>query len=229
MALNLNKGNNETNNSASNQDKKGFNLNKSDSTPKSTLNLSKETINSEDTINSNQNDTNSGGKKKSPVLAIILVLALVGGGIFWVVNRDNSNSEKPEMGKNDTPTSTTQIADVNTGATQGNADQTPNETNSTNADVNMEETPVNEAPSGTTDNADNLNNTQTNASSNKQKSNNSSSNPIETTQVSGSLESRTKQVIGGNFGNGADRKKALGNDYEEIQAKVNEWYQSRKQ
>ena len=95
MALNLNKGNNETNNSASNQDKKGFNLNKSNSTPKSTLNLSKETINSEDTINSNQNDTNSGGKKKSPVLAIILVLALVGGGIFWVVNLDNSNSEQP--------------------------------------------------------------------------------------------------------------------------------------
>jgi hypothetical protein len=35
-------------------------------------------------------------------------------------------------------------------------------------------------------------------------------------------------VIDGKFGNGADRKLALGSDYKAIQAKVNALYRSRK-
>jgi hypothetical protein len=42
----------------------------------------------------------------------------------------------------------------------------------------------------------------------------------------GSLEEKVKQVIRGAFGNGADRKNALGAEYAEIQAKVNEMYRN---
>ena len=38
----------------------------------------------------------------------------------------------------------------------------------------------------------------------------------------GSIEEKAMQVIRGNFGNGIDRKNALGNEYAVIQAKVNE-------
>jgi epidermal growth factor receptor substrate 15 len=43
---------------------------------------------------------------------------------------------------------------------------------------------------------------------------------------SGTLEEKARQVIQGKFGNGADRRRALGNDYAEIQARVNEIYRS---
>jgi len=38
------------------------------------------------------------------------------------------------------------------------------------------------------------------------------------------LEEKAKQVINGNFGNGLERKNALGSEYKEIQKKVNEMY-----
>ena len=40
----------------------------------------------------------------------------------------------------------------------------------------------------------------------------------------GSLEEKAMQVIRGNFGNGAERKQNLGNEYNTIQQKVNEMY-----
>lgn len=44
--------------------------------------------------------------------------------------------------------------------------------------------------------------------------------------VSGSLEQKAKNVIRGDYGNGEERKQKLGNQYEEIQAKVNEMYRN---
>lgn len=38
------------------------------------------------------------------------------------------------------------------------------------------------------------------------------------------IEQRAKEVIRGNYGNGADRKRALGREYDAIQNKVNEMY-----
>jgi hypothetical protein len=43
----------------------------------------------------------------------------------------------------------------------------------------------------------------------------------------GTLEEKARQVIQGKFGNGSNRKRVLGNDYAEIQARVNEIYRSR--
>lgn len=42
----------------------------------------------------------------------------------------------------------------------------------------------------------------------------------------GTLEQKAKQVIRGNFGNGADRKRALGSEYNAIQGKVNDMYRN---
>jgi outer membrane biosynthesis protein TonB len=46
--------------------------------------------------------------------------------------------------------------------------------------------------------------------------------------ISGSIEEKARRVIRGRYGNGIDRKQALGSEYNEIQAKVNEWYRSGK-
>ena len=46
------------------------------------------------------------------------------------------------------------------------------------------------------------------------------------TQVQGTLEEKAKQVIRGDFGNGIERKNALGEDYRQIQDKVNELYKN---
>ena len=42
----------------------------------------------------------------------------------------------------------------------------------------------------------------------------------------GSVEDKAKQVIRGIYGNGSVRKQKLGNDYAEIQGKVNEMYRN---
>ena len=49
----------------------------------------------------------------------------------------------------------------------------------------------------------------------------------ETATVTGTIEEKAKQVISGAFGNGAERRRNLGADYAEIQAKVNEMYRNR--
>lgn len=63
-----------------------------------------------------------------------------------------------------------------------------------------------------------------------QKAENSSQDA--TTQVStlpqGTIEEKAKQVIRGDFGNGIERKKALGDEYKEIQKRVNELYRNGK-
>lgn len=44
--------------------------------------------------------------------------------------------------------------------------------------------------------------------------------------LSGSLEDKARQVIRGDFGNGAERREKLGAQYYEIQSKVNEMYRA---
>ena len=49
-----------------------------------------------------------------------------------------------------------------------------------------------------------------------------------TTEANGTIEEEAWRTIRGNYGNGAIRKEALGNRYEEIQAKVNDLYREGK-
>ncbi len=52
------------------------------------------------------------------------------------------------------------------------------------------------------------------------------SNTPTVTLSQGNIEEKAKQVIRGNFGNGADRKQQLGNEYDAIQQRVNEMYRA---
>ena len=55
---------------------------------------------------------------------------------------------------------------------------------------------------------------------------NSQHEPIAESPSSISVEAKAKQVIRGIYGNGSVRKQKLGNDYAEIQGKVNEMYRN---
>ena len=48
------------------------------------------------------------------------------------------------------------------------------------------------------------------------------------TEANGTIEEEAWRTIRGNYGNGADRKEVLGSRYEEIQAKVNDFYREGK-
>ena len=51
---------------------------------------------------------------------------------------------------------------------------------------------------------------------------------VTTSDAAGTVEEEAWRTIRGNYGNGAARKEALGSRYEEIQAKVNEFYREGK-
>jgi hypothetical protein len=62
----------------------------------------------------------------------------------------------------------------------------------------------------------------------KERSISPSRSNVVSSKLDRSLEEKAQQVIRGDFGNGNDRKIALGEEYFVIQAKVNEIYKSRK-
>ena len=157
MALNLNKG--DENNAKPDSEKKGLNLNKSNETSKSSLNLSKDKVEPK-LPPSSSTDPQTGEKKKSPLLFITAAVAIIGFGIFMYTNK-------------------TTIDDV---------------------------PPPTPAPAETT--------TEEPA-------------PAETPILTGTIEEKARKVISGGFGVGAERKRNLGAEYAEIQAKINEIYRAK--
>lgn len=66
---------------------------------------------------------------------------------------------------------------------------------------------------------------QVSQSSTKKSSSNASS-PSSATVPEGTLEQKAKDVVRGIYGNGADRVRALGSEYDAIQSRVNEMYRN---
>ena len=93
---------------------------------------------------------------------------------------------------------------------EGVASTTPVETSKPDNDANQK-------PVATT--------TQGSQSSTK-KPNTNASSQSNVTVTDGTLEQKAKEVIRGIYGNGADRKIALGSEYDAIQSKVNEMYRN---
>ena len=220
MALNLNKNEDEKttpstekkglNLSKSGDSKKdGLNLSKSEESPKVKLDLTKEKLQSE--TKPSAPDGQNEPKKKSPLM-LIAIIAVISMGIFWFINSSkNENQATPVV--NEAPSvyndSVTPQAEVATDTVQT---EQPIVTNSS-----TQETPTN---------AEQANSTNANAKINNNSSvskNNASSNSVN----QGTIEEKAKQVMDGVFGNGTDRKSALGGEYEAIQAKVNEMYRNR--
>ena len=168
--LNLNKDNDEKSNPT--PEKKGLNLDKTSDSNKVSLNLTKASDAPAGSPSSSDNKT--AVKKKSPMLYILVPVALLGIGVYWYMN----STTPPPV---EEPTTVEEQTIVQEPV------EDPVEEQATPA---VEEQAAVTAPVGT-------------------------------------IEEKANQVISGDFGNGANRKRALGKDYAKIQAKINEIYRSK--
>lgn len=204
MALNLNKGSEE--NSKPTTEKKGLNLSKSGDSEMLKPDLTK-----------GKTDV----KKKSPALFIMIAVVLIGIGVFLVMNNKKITSVTPDSSEN--PISIGEELAAPSATSDDQQDMQPTET------VDNTITGPNEQTTTTNSNNDVQVNNSENTSNSKPNTSNSTSDvntTNTTTQLQGAIEEKAKQVISGAFGNGVDRKRALGSEYETIQAKVNEMYRN---
>jgi hypothetical protein len=223
MALNLNKGIEE--NPSPIAEKKGLDLSKSSDTAKAVPNSTKDIPLSADESKSSNLQTDA--RKKSPALFITLAIISIGIGIFWFMNKNNTNQNKSEQAVSTVVPETV--------PSEANTKQTSETTDSINAGDNVQTDDVNSAPNSSTvspiANATTTNPNATEPITNKtNQSSRTNVDPISTSVIpSGSIENKARQVISGAFGNGSDRKQALGDEYAAIQAKVNELYSNKLQ
>jgi hypothetical protein len=214
MALNLNKDNSNQQIPGSNNQKKGLNLSKSGEPGKTTLYLEKENISNDNnaiSYSSESQSTSASENKKSPVVYILTGLILFGIALFWFLsNSDSQNGKNTEI-----PQSSNNSADTTV------SNQT-NEILSTNQMDTVTSTQTN---------AENQSLQQGNGQTDKTTT---SAKPVVTESLAtrdatfsenqSSIEEKAQQVIRGAFGNGSDRKAALGNEYSAIQKRVNDLY-----
>ena len=176
--LNLNKDNDEKSNPT--PEKKGLNLDKTSDSNKVSLNLTKASDAPAGSPSSSDNKT--AVKKKSPMLYILVPVALLGIGVYWYMNSTTPPPvEEPTTVEEQTIVQEPVEAPVEEQATPAVEEQ---------ATPSVEEQAAVTAPVGT-------------------------------------IEEKANQVISGDFGNGANRKRALGKDYAKIQAKINEIYRAK--
>ena len=176
--LNLNKDNDEKSNPT--PEKKGLNLDKTSDSNKVSLNLTKASDAPAGSPSSSDNKT--AVKKKSPMLYILVPVALLGIGVYWYMN----STTPPPV---EEPTTVEEQTIVQEPV------EDPVEEQATPA-VEEQATPAVEEQAAVTA-------------------------PV------GTIEEKANQVISGDFGNGANRKRALGKDYAKIQAKINEIYRAK--
>lgn len=220
MALNLNKG--DDNNSKPSTEKKGLNLSKSGDIVKEKSNLTKDKPVSAG--NSTLSNTQTDVKKNSPALIIALAFVIIGIGVFWFTNKNENDSAV----KGNVENSSVISEQSNEGRPEsirppkGRPESIPEPIE--DIDNSIDET--NEQITTTNGNND----VSETTSANTNNSSNSQSNTITATtsspKLQGTIEEKARQIISGAFGNGADRKNALGSEYAAIQAKVNEMYKN---
>ncbi len=219
MALNLNKSGDD--NSKPTSDKKGLNLSKTGDDSKVKLDLSKDKNIEATTSHVTSDPADKKGSSKGLVIAAVLVVAL---GAFWFFNRDTTNGVDGE------PSTTSVVSSEDSTAVEDGA------TTATPIDS------INNVPGETVSGMDNGEATDPSVSS---KGSEVSSTPANSEVVAGkptsggrvtdlpvdegSVEDKARQVIDGVYGNGKDRKRALGDEYLTIQARVNEIYRAGKQ
>ena len=179
-----------------------MNLSKSEESPKVKLDLTKEKLQSETKPSAPEGQNEP--KKKSPLM-LIAIIAVVLIGVFWYINKQNNGSpESPVVIE-------TPVAPSDTLATQPGAtsDTVSTSTQPSETVTSGQETPTNGGQE--TANIDSKNNGSGNNTPGSEES----------------VEKKAQDVIDGVYGNGKDRKRALGNEYLTIQAKVNEMYRNR--
>lgn len=229
MALNLNKGGEE--NSKPSTEKKGINLSKSEDPAKTGLNLSKEKTVSKETTSVKSGANETGPKKKNPVMFIMLAVLIVGGGLFWFLNKGTTTPEKTSNmnGDNTVSSAPAQIEETaspdNTANNQGQVNSVSPSTD-TSSDNSVSSSPESDvsASSYNVTKSNSVENSNSTPSKNQSATSNSASTAI---TPGGSIDEKVNQVLRGVFGNGWERKQALGEEYAIIQAKVNELFRNK--
>lgn len=225
MGIDLNKGGEDI--SKLKADKKGLNLSKKGDSEKGKINLGKERVSEKVKVDLEKGDVdtkvaapapsqnNSSSKSPIAILSILVILICLGG--FWYLNQDDSkvDSESTSGGAApDTPIEQ-QVTPIESQPTvtvkkeENAAQPTENSVMESNQGKSKEVDVPNESPTKSNPN-----------NSGKVSANPSSSNSSVGAQ--NSLEEKARQVLAGVFGNGEERKQALGGDYAQVQAKVNE-------
>ncbi|NCB79552.1 MAG: hypothetical protein EOM41_06245 [Bacilli bacterium] len=182
-------------------------------------------------LHEKQSDISSRGSNEPAVsknngrkylIGSIAVVALLCGGYYLLSDRTESSVENPTVQVTENSNSN---KDNNNQAESANSD--PENSENSSSDQAQESNPTNSEVSTEKENESvSLNEKQTSPKSNEVSSHdaNSSISKTESSLPSGSLEQKAKEVIRGNYGNGIERKQKLGEQYTEIQGKVNEMY-----
>lgn len=229
MALNLKKEGEE--NSKFSSEKKGLNLSKSNDASKTGLNLSKEETVPKGSISSKSGPNEPGSEKKNPLKFILLAVLIVGGGLFWYLNNGTTTPEQTLNLNGDNAVSS-EPAQIEGAVSPDNTMNNQGEVNSANPSSNVSsDNPAPSSPennvSASSNNASKSNNVEnSNSTSSKNQSATSTSAPSAVTPL-GSIDEKVNQVLRGDFGNGVERRRALSDEYEIIQAKVNEFYRNK--
>lgn len=193
--------------------------------------------------------SNVGSGKAKWIAAVIIAIALIGGGYFYLSNKNDDGQSSQIAQMNDQ-------AD-NKANTEGKIDSTAKASETSGQSANTDN--VNEQGDGSNsatagEDIKNIGNgtteaepvsspdrhsssvapaSRTKAESHTTKSEPSTDNKVESHNVSSSsipssTEEAARQVIRGAYGNGSERKKMLGNRYEDIQRVVNDMYRTGK-
>jgi len=210
MAINLNKSGEE--NSKPLEEKKKLNLTKKDDTENVKIDLSKGNVDPKPTSSIPENQE----KKKSPIFSVVIVIIGLVIGAFWFLSQEESPVEPLKESEN---TALTNVAASENGIEV--ASQTENEAGAAAAVIPESKTDV--------ASSSNQGNAATASSGNATSTKGAPSTPVvskpSTTPkngiLQGSLEEKAMQVLAGAYGNGEERKRNLGTEYAEIQARVN--------
>lgn len=257
MALNLDKSNTSKTPTAPNKGNKGLNLVKSEIVVTAKGEISKETssntsenvsdlsnseispqsdlkISKNEKITNDPRDSNKSAKKeyewkRSLVLIVIVGIVLLSGGFLW---SSFLNNLVPVNAANESESVLTTVV----------PESKPLESNTNQNKVTNGENNLNNpnnviiGEDNTTTNNDYINKPSVAAYNNADDSsvrslsatNSNTNNPrSESDLITTSNEAKAMQVIRGDYGNGLARRRALGDDYKAIQAKVNELYRNR--
>jgi hypothetical protein len=228
MALNLNKGGEE--NSKPSSGKKNINLSKSNDTAKAHLNLDKDEFASKESASTVSEANDRGQMKKNPVMLLLIAVLLAGGGIFWLFNSGTKIQEPESNLQGDTAVSTIP-AQIDVSASPENSNNKEQMNAASSTPVTSSGNSESNAPKNVVPSSSNNTSATNNVESDKPTSNKNQSVTNTSVQSAvapvGSTDEKVNQVMRGVFGNGAKRKRALGEEYSVIQAKVNELYQNK--
>lgn len=184
-------------------------------------------------LTSGGEDEPKGGKGKWYAAALAGLLVLGGGGYYWSQQGDEGDAPVAEVvepaksadvagGETTKPNQDEQIT---TDANDEVADNTSNEAAEGGASAQPGQSQGDATPAK--DNATTAPATDVSVRNDLSTSGTvSQTNPTPTASVTGTVEEEAREVIRGKYGNGAVRKRNLGDRYAEIQSKVNEMYRN---